>query len=149
AIDSYDALGRPLSVRQHFKVNGVWKPGASVGYTTLVTYDLAGNIKRITYPSGRTVDYSYGDAGRLSSFAGKLGDGQQRTYSSITQYHPAGMIERETFGTQTPLHHKKGYNNRLQLGDLRLSTGSDPLSYDRGKLLFLHGPNAVASNDPF
>jgi RHS repeat-associated protein len=59
------------------------------------------------------------------------------------------MIERETFGTQTPLHHKKRYNNRLQLGDLRLSTGSDALSYDRGALLFLHGPNAVANTDPF
>src|SRR6266540_737800 len=148
-IDGYDALGRPLSVRQHFKVNGVWKPGVSFGYTTSVTYDLAGNIKTMTYPSGRSVNYSYDAAGRLSSFTGNLGDGQLRTYSTIAQYHPAGMIERETFGTQTPLHHKKRYNNRLQLGDLRLSTGSDALSYDRGALLFLHGPNAVANTDPF
>jgi RHS repeat-associated protein len=59
------------------------------------------------------------------------------------------MIERETFGTQMPLHHKKRYNNRLQLGDLRLSAVSDALSYDRGALLFLHGPNAVANTDPF
>ena len=149
AIDGYDPLGRPLSVRQHFKVNGVWKPGVSFGYTVSVTYDLAGNVKTMTYPSGRAVNYSYDAAGRLSSFTGNLGDGQLRTYSTIAQYHPAGMIERETFGTQTPLHHKKRYNNRLQLGDLRLSTGSDALSYDRGALLFLYGPNAVASNDPF
>jgi RHS repeat-associated protein len=149
AIDGYDALGRPLSVRQHFKVNGVWKPGVSVGYTSSVTYDLAGNVKTMTYPSGRTVNYSYDGAGRLSSFTGKLGDGQLRTYSTIAQFHPAGMIERETFGTQTPLYQKKRYNNRLQLGDLRLSTGSDALSYDRGALLFLHGPNAVANTDPF
>ena len=148
-IDSYDALGRPLSVRQHFKVNGVWKPGVLVGYTASVTYDLAGNVKTMTYPSGRTVNYSYDDAGRLSSLTGKLGDGQLRTYSAITQYHPAGMIERETFGTQTSLYQKKRYNNRLQLGDLRLSAGSDALSYDRGALLFLHGPNAVANTDPF
>jgi len=147
-IDGYDALGRPLSVRQHFKVNGVWKPGVSFGYTTSVTYDLAGNIKTMTYPSGRSVNYSYDGAGRLSSFTGNLGDGQLRTYSTIAQYHPAGMIERETFGTQTPLHHKKRYNNRLQLGDLRLSTGSDALSYDRGALLFFYGPNAVANTDP-
>ena len=148
AIDSYDALGRPLSVRQHFKVNGVWKPGVSFGYTTSVTYDLAGNVKTMTYPSGRKVNYSYDGVGRLSSFTGNLGNGQLRTYSAITQYHPAGMIERETFGTQTPLYHKKRYNNRLQLGDLRLSIGSDALSYDRGALLFLHGPNAVENTDP-
>jgi RHS repeat-associated protein len=148
AIDGYDALGRPLSVRQHFKVNGVWKPGVSVGYTASVTYDLAGNVKTMTYPSGRTVNYGYDGAGRLGSFTGRLGDGQLRTYSTITQYHPAGMIERETFGTQTPLYQKKRYNNRLQLGDLLLSASTEELSYDRGALLFFHGPNAVASNDP-
>ncbi|HZF40550.1 MAG TPA: hypothetical protein VE715_17140, partial [Blastocatellia bacterium] len=135
-------------MRQHFKFNGVWKPGVSVGYTSSVTYDLAGAVKSVTYPSGRTVNYSYDDAGRLSGFTGNLGDGQLRTYSAITQYHPAGMMERETFGTQTPLYQKKRYNNRLQLGDLRLSAGSDALSYDRGALLFYYGPNAVASNDP-
>jgi len=143
--DGYDALGRPLQKRQHFWQGANWGPG----YYIQQTYDLAGNIKTMTYPSGRTVNYSYDQAGRLSSFTGNLGDGQLRTYSTITQYHPGGMIERETFGTQTPLHHKKQYNNRLQLGDLRLSTGSDALSYDRGKLLFLHGPNAVANTDPF
>jgi len=143
-IDSYDPLGRPITKRQLFKRNGV-----VTGYSINQTYDLAGNVKTVKYPSGRTVNYNYDQAGRLSSFTGNLGDGQLRTYSTITQYHQAGMIERETFGTQTPLYQKKRYNNRLQLGDLRLSTGSDALSYDRGALLFLHGPNAVANNDPF
>ena len=114
----------------------------------LIIYDLAGNVKTMNYPSGRTVNYGYDQAGRLSTFTGNLGDSQLRTYSTIAQYHPAGMVERGTFGTQTPLHHKKRYNNRLQLGDLRLSTGSDALSYDRGALLFLHGLNAVANSDP-
>ncbi len=145
AIISYDALGRPLTRSHLFKVNGVW----SVAYSVSQTYDLAGNIKTVTYPSGRTVNYSYDDAGRLTSFSGNLGDGVSRTYSTITQYHPAGMIERETFGTQTPLYHKKRYNNRFQLGDLRLSTVNDVLNRDRGALLFYHGPNAVTNNDPF
>ncbi|HEY9432819.1 MAG TPA: Ig-like domain-containing protein [Blastocatellia bacterium] len=144
-INAYDVMGRPLSQSQQFFYLGSW----GTSYAMQQTYDLAGAVKTMTYPSNRIVNYSYDNAGRLSSFTGNLGDGQLRTYSTITQYHPGGMIERETFGTQTPLHHKKRYNNRLQLGDLRLSTGSDALSYDRGKLLFLHGPNAVANTDPF
>jgi RHS repeat-associated protein len=144
-INEYDAMGRPKSQSQQFFYLGAW----GTSYAMQQTYDLAGAVKTMTYPSNRTVNYSYDNAGRLSSFTGNLGDGQLRTYSTITQYHPGGMIERETFGTQTPLHHKKRYTNRLQLGDLRLSTGSDALSSDRGKLLFLHGPNAVANTDPF
>ena len=144
-INDYDAMGRPLSQSQQFFHLGAW----GTSYAMQQTYNLAGAVKTMTYPSDRTVNYSYDNAGRLSSFTGKLGDGQLRTYSTITQYHPGGMIERETFGTQTPLHHKKRYNNRLQLGDLRLSTGSDAPSYDRGKLLFLYGPNAVENTDPF
>jgi RHS repeat-associated protein len=148
SIDSYDALGRPLSVRQHFKVNGVWKPGVSEGFTTSVTYDIPGNVKTITYPSGHTIDYSYDQASRLTSFSGNLGDGISRTYSTITQFHASGMIEREGFGTQTPLYLKRRYNKRLQIGDVRLSTIDDETNADRGALLFYYGPNAVANANP-
>jgi RHS repeat-associated protein len=144
-IVSYDTQGRPLVKWQNFGRN---ESDWGTAFITQQTYDLAGNAKTVTYPSGRMVNYSYDRAGRLNSFTGNLGDDISRTYSTITQYHPAGMIERETFGTQTPLHHKRRHNNRLQLGDLRLSTGSDALSRDRGALLFYHGPNAVATNDP-
>jgi YD repeat-containing protein len=37
------------------------------------TYDRAGNVKTITYPSGRVVNYSYNQASQLTSFTGKLG----------------------------------------------------------------------------
>jgi YD repeat-containing protein len=146
SIESYDPLGRPLVKWQHF---GRGESDWGATFLTQQTYDLVGNIKTVTYPSGRTVNYSYDQAGRLNSFTGNLGNGQTRTYSTITQYHPAGMIERETFGTQTPLYHKKGYNNRLQLGDVRLSTVNDVLSRDRGALLFYYGPDAVANTNPF
>jgi RHS repeat-associated protein len=149
AIGRYDPLGRPLSVRQHFKFNGVWKPGVNEGFTTSVTYDIPGNVKTMTYPSGHTVSYSHDQAGRLTGFNGNLGDGLSRTYSTITQYHPAGMMEREGLGTQTPLYLKRRYNKRLQIGDVRLSTINDATSADRGALLFYYGPNAIASANPF
>jgi hypothetical protein len=46
-VDSYDALGRPLSVRRKFKNNGVW----SAAFTTSQIYDLAEHVKTKTYPS--------------------------------------------------------------------------------------------------
>ena len=63
-IDSYDALGRPLVQRQHY-----WN-GSGWGNTYQVsrTYDLAGNVKSQTYPSGRVVNYDYNTAGQMSSF---------------------------------------------------------------------------------
>jgi len=92
AIDSYDPLGRPLAKRQIFKRNGVTGPTYSISQT----YDIPGNVKTLIYPSSRIVSYSHDQAGRLTNFSGSLGDGVNRTYSTITQFHAAGMIERET-----------------------------------------------------
>src|SRR6266540_2055831 len=62
-INAYDAMGRPLSQSQQFFYLGAW----GTSYTTSPTYDLAGNVKTMTYPSGLiTANYSYDQAGRLS-----------------------------------------------------------------------------------
>jgi RHS repeat-associated protein len=145
SIERYDPFGRPLTKRQEFVRND--RPASF--YIVSQTYDLAGNVKTITYPSGHTVNYSYDNVNRLTGFSGNLGDGLPRTYSTTTQYHPAGMIEREGFGTQIPLYLKRRYNKRLQIGDLRLGTVNDATNADRGALLFYYGPNAVASANPF
>src|SRR5262249_11627885 len=51
-----------------------------------------------------------------------LGDGAPRTYSTGIQYNPQGQLIREQFGTSTPLHHRRHYNSRGQLFDVRLGT---------------------------
>jgi RHS repeat-associated protein len=144
-IDKYDPLGRPLTKRQDVVRNDTPSPLYLIDHT----YDLAGNVKTITYPSGHTVNYSYDNVGRLTDFSGNLGDGVDRTYSTITQFHASGMIEREEFGTQIPLYLKRRYNKRLQIGDVRLSTVNDATNADRGALIFYYGPNAVANSNPF
>ncbi|HKR02638.1 MAG TPA: hypothetical protein VJT09_18310, partial [Pyrinomonadaceae bacterium] len=131
AIDSYDALGRPLTQRQHFYANGSW----GTGYTTQRTYNLAGAVATQTYPSGRTVSYGYDQAGRTLSFAGNLGDGVTRTYADSITYDDWGGISRERFGTDTPLYHKEHRNIRGQLYDVRLSTINDDLNWNRGAVV--------------
>ncbi|QQS49618.1 MAG: RHS repeat protein [Acidobacteriota bacterium] len=123
ADTEYDALGQPVSVRQHFKLNYSW----SNGFTTTQTYDLAGNVKAITYPSGRVVNYAYNSAGQMTSFTGKLGGltgagGADVNYAMGMQYNPRGQMTRETFGTNTVLYQRKHYNRRGQLFDIRLGT---------------------------
>jgi RHS repeat-associated protein len=123
-IDEYDAMGRPKNYRQHFLTNGA----ASPAYTVERTYDLAGNVTSQKYPSGRSVSYRYdllgrpGDHNGQPAFSGNLGDGVQRTYADELRYHELGGMEQERFGTDAPLYHKRFYNVRGQLGDIRLST---------------------------
>jgi YD repeat-containing protein len=85
-INEYDAMGRPLSQSQQFFYLGAW----GTPYAMEQTYDLAGGVKTMTYPSNRTVNYSYDSAGRLSSFTGNLGDGQLRTTARLHSITPLG-----------------------------------------------------------
>jgi len=56
-LQAYDAMGRVLTSRQQF---GVSAPGFQY------TYDFAGNLKSLAYPSGRQIVNEYDLAGRLS-----------------------------------------------------------------------------------
>jgi len=147
AIDEYDAMGRVKKHRQHFFTNGV------AGPQFLVTrnYDLAGNVISQGYPSGRTVSYTYDTAGRMNGFTGNLGDGATRTYSTSISYDEFGGIRQEQFGTQTPLYHKRHYNPRGQLFDIRLSTiawATDQWNWNRGAIVNYFSSNFAWEGDP-
>jgi RHS repeat-associated protein len=137
-IDSYDQVGRPKIQRQRFETGGVWSPS----FQTQRDYNLAGGVISQTYPSGRTINYSYDDAGRVNSFTGNLGDGVTRAYSSGITYSAFGGKQQEQFGTQTPLFHKLHYNIRGQMYDVRLSTMSlqtNEWDWNRGALVLYYG----------
>ena len=150
-VMGYDALGRAKSVRQSFKNNSVW----SAAFTTSQIYDLAGHVKTKTFPTGRSVTYTYDVAGDLTGFTGNLGDGVSRTYSTGIQYNPQGQLIREQFGTSMPLYHRRHYNSRGQLFDVRLGTdggaindGPNPAqwtgaSWNRGALRMFLSSNLI------
>src|ERR1041385_3420098 len=120
-LDSYDALGRPLILKQLFKFNSVW----SAPYQSSRAYNLAGNTTSQIYPSGHSVTYNYDGAGRLAdkdaqnlAFTGNLGDGVPRTYSRGISYASTGQLKQEQFGTTTPVYDKLFYNSRQQLAEI-------------------------------
>ncbi len=140
--NSFDALGRPLSQSQQFYNGSAW----SAAYSVAATYDKAGHVLTLTYPSGHTANYGYDNAGRTSSFTGNLGEGVQRTYANEFQYNALGGVQQEKFGTDTALYHKQRFNQRGQVWDMRLSTvpfATDPANGDRGSLINYYSNNFV------
>ena len=94
AVGGYDAVGRVTQLNRLFgNGQGGWHPS----YNISAVYNLAGDITSQTYPSGRTVNYGYDVAGRLTSFNGNLG-GEQKTYASAIEYSPFGAMSRKQYG---------------------------------------------------
>lgn len=128
----YDAAGRSLGANQVI---------GSQTYSMNYTYDVAGHVKSMTYPSGHAVNYNYDRAGRLNddgsdlAFTGNLGNGVTRTYSSAISYSPFGGFTKEKFSTDTPVYNKRHYNVRGQLYDMRASTVNDEFDWNRGAIV--------------
>jgi YD repeat-containing protein len=94
---AYDVLGRTtLKIQQIGTVN----------YQMSAAYSLSGALNTLTYPSGRTVTHTYDQAGRLTGLSGNLGDGATRTYTTGILYSAIGHLEKEQFGTTTPVYNK-------------------------------------------
>jgi len=132
-ITGYDALGHPTGMSQKFYSNSTWQT-FNVGYT----YDLAGHVKSMTYPSGRTTTYTFDSAGRTSDFIGTLGDGTNRNYSTGITYSSLGGLAKEQFGTDTAVYNKLFYNIRGQLSEIRDSTsytGPTDTSWNREAII--------------
>lgn len=148
SIDGYDALGRPLVMRQMFKLNGTWGPT----YQVSRTYNKSGGVSTQIYPSGHSVAYTYDGAGRPYSLSGNLGDGAQRTYATGINYSQWGTLRSEQFGTTTPVYRKHHYNIRGQLFDVRASNVNDEWGGELGALvnyystLWAHGGSGPDNN---
>jgi RHS repeat-associated protein len=133
-MDQFDVVGRSKVQKQQFWTGSAW----SSPYQSSATYNLAGSIVTETYPSGRSVNFTYDPLGRVKIFSGNLGDCSSRTYADTFEYNAWGALQQEKFGTQTPLYHKRRYNVRGQLWDVRLSTvsfSSNPAEGNRGSIV--------------
>jgi RHS repeat-associated protein len=133
----YDATGNALGATQTLT-----NQAGSQAYTFSNVYGLSGQLKSMIYPSGRTVSYTYDNAGRSSGFSGNLGESvqqQQRTYTSSQTYSASGGMTNEQFGTDTAIYHQLNYNTRGQLWDTRVGTGFDGnTNWNRGALQFFY-----------
>lgn len=119
---SYDQKGRVTSeVRT---INGV-------AYTTGYRYDSSGRMDRITYPSGRTVDYGFDAAGRIGGVITTPSGGNAQTVASSVTYHPFGGVRSFALGngqTYTRSYDQDGRIASYTLGGADYTIGYDAAS---------------------
>jgi RHS repeat-associated protein len=99
---SYDALGRATQLSK--TINGV-------GYPLNYAYDIVGNVKQITYPSGRIVQQTTDSLGRLAQVSSS-GTNYVTGISYNSSWEPTGFNYGN--GVQATF----GYNARMQLASL-------------------------------
>ncbi|HDL63971.1 MAG TPA: hypothetical protein ENH12_01135, partial [Proteobacteria bacterium] len=63
------------------------------------TFDKAGQLQDITYPTGRKVDYQYDAIGRISNVIATGTPQGTVTLVSNIQYEPFGPIKAYTYGS--------------------------------------------------
>jgi len=103
---TYDILGR---------VTQLQKVISGTTYTVNYTYTLAGTIASVTYPSGKVINRTYDNIGRLSSIA----NGSSNLWSSLT-YDPLYHLTGATYGNGVT--EALGYSgNRGQLTSISYS----------------------------
>ncbi len=129
SYSAYDALGRVLGGTQ--MIDGQ-------AYTLGYQYDLAGNMKSQTYPSGRVVVTEFDSAGRI---AGVKNQASGLFYAGATatdgtnriQYSAHGAVSQMRLGSGLWEH--TNFNSRLrptQIGLGTSSTNSSVLQLDNG-----------------
>jgi len=70
---------------------------SGVSYTTSYSYDSAGRLSKIAYPSGRTVGYTFDGVGRIMQIDTTFNGITQSLVSNVT-YQPFGAVTGFTFG---------------------------------------------------
>lgn len=83
-------------------------------YTTEYAYNLDGQLTNVTYPSGRTIDYSYNAIGLISQVTTTL-NGNTQTLANNLNYLPFGGMDSLTYGNGKVLI--QTYNQNYQLTD--------------------------------
>jgi RHS repeat-associated protein len=110
-VYAYDQLGR---------VTQVSKTMDSTVWNTLYTYNLAGEVTQIQYPSGRQVNQSYDSIGRRAQVSSGT-----TNYFTASSYSPASELLSGTYGNSVAATFT--YNSRLQLASLAYTNGSATL----------------------
>jgi RHS repeat-associated protein len=116
----YDSLGR---VKQSIQTTD------GTSYSFVYSYDLAGNLRTQTYPSGRIVETEYNTAGKMAGVknqsSGKYYAGAAPTDSvNRIQYAAHGAISQMRLANNDSLWEHTTFNARLQPTQIGLGTSA-------------------------
>jgi YD repeat-containing protein len=121
-VYAHDQHGRVLSETR--TVNGVQ-------YVLGYRYDAFGRLDQLTYPSGRTVNYTFDALGRVSDVTTTKPSDPQQTVVSNVAYHPFGSVKAYTLGNGRAYTRGIDLDGRITsytLGSEAFAIGYDPAS---------------------
>ncbi|MBX3664871.1 MAG: RHS repeat protein [Burkholderiales bacterium] len=136
-VYTYDTQGR---------MTGETRTINSIPYVTSYRYNADGLLDRITYPGGRTVDYTFDSLSRISQIDTTSG-GTVTLASSVT-YQPFGGVNGFTFGNSTSYvrtHDQDGRVSNFTLGTQTRVVGYD----DASRISFLTEQGNPSNTDNY
>lgn len=117
----YDSLSHLKSETRQFTELG--------SFTLSYDYNLAGDLKSITDPTGATINYERDQIGRVTAITGTPYGGVSQ-YATAIQYRAWGAVKGMTYGNN--LNVSASYNSRLQLQHFEV--GNLPLQYNQSQI---------------
>ena len=79
--------------------SAVWTPG-NLSFQTRYTYDSAGRLSALTYPSGLTVHYARDADGHVTGITATTADGVSSVVADNITYKPFGPIQYIKYGNE-------------------------------------------------
>ena len=112
----------------HGRVTSETRTVAGTQYVVGYRYDTYGRLDQLTYPSGRTVTYSFDSLGRVSGITTiKPGDPEQTVVSNVL-YHPFGGAKGYTLGNGRV--YTRGIDLDGRIASYSLGSQSFAIGYD-------------------
>ncbi len=138
---AYDQHGRLLSATRQ-------PATGTTPYVTAYGYDAQGRLSSLTYPSGRSVDYSFDGMGRISQIATTY-KGITRILTSNIQYEPFGGVHSFTYGdgTTTPVQtYTRQRDQDGRIASYSLNGKLQSIGYDAAsQISFIADPQNLAN----
>jgi YD repeat-containing protein len=134
---AYDQKGRTLSETR--TINGV-------AYMLAYGYDSAGRLSGMTYPSGRTIAYTFDALGRINQVSTTPQGGTAQVVASSIAYQPFGGVKSYTLGNGQS--YTRGYDLDGRIASYSLGSQIFALGYDAAsRITFINDTgNAQNSN---
>jgi YD repeat-containing protein len=113
---------------QHGRVTSETRTVGGVQYILAYRYDSSGRLDQLTYPSGRTVGYSFDALGRVSGMTTTKAGGEPQNVVSSVGYHPFGGVKGYTLGNGQA--YARGIDLDGRIASYTLGSQSFAIGYD-------------------
>jgi YD repeat-containing protein len=132
----------------HGRVTSETRTVAGVQYVLGYRYDSAGRLDQLTYPSGRTVNYSFDGLGRVSAvITAKPAEQAQNVVTNVT-YHPFGGVKAYTLGNGQV--YIRGVDLDGRIASYTLGSQSFAIGYDAAsRIIFISDIGNPANSNTY